>query len=36
MRSGEVGGRTTWWCSAEQLMVPLSGLTRGKDYPPML
>jgi len=25
MRSGEVGGRTTWWCSAEQLLAPLSG-----------
>jgi formamidopyrimidine-DNA glycosylase len=25
MRSGEVGGRTTWWCSVEQLPVPGSG-----------
>jgi formamidopyrimidine-DNA glycosylase len=25
MRSGEVGGRTTWWCSAEQLLAPASG-----------
>jgi formamidopyrimidine-DNA glycosylase len=25
MRTGAVGGRTTWWCSAEQLLVPASG-----------
>ena len=25
MRTGTVGGRTTWWCSAEQLLVPGSG-----------
>jgi formamidopyrimidine-DNA glycosylase len=22
MKAGKVGGRTTWWCSAEQLLVP--------------
>jgi formamidopyrimidine-DNA glycosylase len=25
MRTGKYGGRTTWWCSAEQLLVPLPG-----------
>jgi formamidopyrimidine-DNA glycosylase len=25
MLTGTVGGRTTWWCSAEQLLVPASG-----------
>jgi formamidopyrimidine-DNA glycosylase len=25
MHTGEVGGRTSWWCSAEQLLVPGSG-----------
>jgi formamidopyrimidine-DNA glycosylase len=24
MRTGAVGGRTTWWCSAEQLLLPAS------------
>jgi formamidopyrimidine-DNA glycosylase len=25
MLTGTVGGRTTWWCSAEQLLVPAGG-----------
>ena len=27
MRTGAVDGRTSWWCSAEQLLVPVSAAT---------
>ncbi|HEX3965614.1 MAG TPA: DNA-formamidopyrimidine glycosylase family protein [Trebonia sp.] len=29
MATGTVGGRTSWWCSAEQLLVPDSGVPVG-------
>jgi formamidopyrimidine-DNA glycosylase len=33
MKTGTVGGRTSWWCSAEQLLVPGSAGNSGPVWP---